>query len=282
MRIGEHESPAQSWRGSAPSLDVQRGSHRSDVMRKHWLTAAIIAALGAEVAIAEQEADFQPLILAERQVAWRTAVRSEPTVISFALVTGPVLTAGARNCARMVPNDDLLARSGVDPKAFEAELKAAFYMWETAANLRFVRSDDWKTAGILIGAQADPTGFAFTNVTHGTTSETASSILQSLICLNPERHWKVGFDGNLTSLDLRYVLAHEIGHAIGLDHPGGSGQLMSYRYEERFRSLQDGDKRGAALLYGPNGVWSRAAPTAIGAGATSNTDMGIAGQPANE
>jgi hypothetical protein len=50
--------------------------------------------------------------------------------------------------------------------------------------------------------------------------------------------------------DLRYTLTHEIGHAIGLDHPGTTSQVMSYRYEERFATLQPGDIRGAAALYG--------------------------------
>src|SRR5262249_33151728 len=77
------------------------------------------------------------------------------------------------------------------------------------------------------------------------------------ICLNPAKRWKIGFDGDLTVYDLRYTLAHEIGHAIGLDHPVSAGQIMGYRYEEHFRSLQPGDTHGATLLYGarsPNAV----------------------------
>jgi hypothetical protein len=70
------------------------------------------------------------------------------------------------------------------------------------------------------------------------------------ICLNPAKRWKIGFDGDLTVYDLRFTLAHEIGHAIGPDHPVGAGQIMGYRYEERFRSLQSGDAQAAPLLYG--------------------------------
>src|SRR5690606_1561780 len=58
-------------------------------------------------------------------------------------------------------------------------------------------------------------------------------------------------DGNLDVYDLRYTIAHEIGHAIGLDHPGPAGQLMSYRYDEKQTGPQPGDINGAAMLYGP-------------------------------
>ena len=103
----------------------------------------------------------------------------------------------------------------------------------------------------MIGAQVDPLGRAFANVAYerpGTGD--VRPIGKSLVCLNPEELWKVGFDGNLAVYDLRYSLTHEIGHTIGLDHPGGADQVMSYRYEEQFAHLQQGDIGGAIALYG--------------------------------
>jgi hypothetical protein len=79
---------------------------------------------------------------------------------------------------------------------------------------------------------------------------------KSRICLNPTKLWKIGFDGNLDVYDIRYTIAHAVGHAIGLDHPSPSGELMSFRYKEDLRTLQPGDVAGAMALYGEAGTAS--------------------------
>lgn len=155
----------------------------------------------------------------------------------------------------MVPVGDMLAHSGISKTMFFEEVRSAFDMWERAANIRFEPAADGTKPGILIGAQSDPVGYAYADVKYvkdgtGTTRQ----IDRSLICLNPMKRWKVGFDGNLAVYDLRYTIAHEIGHAIGLDHPEPHGQLMSMRYQESFRSLQAGDVSGAVRIYGARTV----------------------------
>jgi hypothetical protein len=137
-------------------------------------------------------------------------------------------------------------------------------MWETAANIDF-REATIRLRHILIGAQAEPVR-AFTNVAlkpepHGKPDNKSAGkkiIARSLICLNPTQPWKIGFDGRLDVYDLRYTIAHEIGHAIGLDHPSAAGQLMSYRYDEGQPGLQPGDVKGAVLLW--HGPVCRALP----------------------
>jgi hypothetical protein len=134
-------------------------------------------------------------------------------------------------------------------------------MWQAVADIRFEPAADPAGADILIGAQAVPRDRAYTNVAHAPAAAPAAALRgaaepvrrigRSLICLNPRQRWKIGFDGNLKVYDLRYTLAHEIGHAIGLDHPGSRGELMGFRYTERFRALQHGDIAGAVALYGP-------------------------------
>jgi hypothetical protein len=213
------------------------------------LAALVVGAVGT--AVADDNASFKPLRLDGSGVRWQVATKSLPRVLTYALVTQDVEFAGARNCGKMTKLDALLSASALAPDTVRAEIAAAFAMWQAAANIGFREAADPAKADILIGAQLEPEGWAFANVFYDTAStEPVKPISRALVCLNPPKRWQVGFDGDLRSDDMRYTIAHEIGHTIGLDHPGGAGQIMGYRYEETFRSLQAGDIAGAVLLYG--------------------------------
>jgi hypothetical protein len=198
--------------------------------------------------------DYRLLVLDGTRVKWGAPVLGSGAAITYAVVDRDRHFAGARNCVDIGAMDGLLLQNGVARAIFDRELKGAFAAWSAAANVTFVEGTA-AAANILIGAEAERRGRAFTNVAYDRAQPTAAarSIGQSLICLNPTEPWKVGFDGNLDSYDLRYTLEHEIGHAIGLDHPGGAGALMGFRYLERFRAPQAGDISGAVALYGPTG-----------------------------
>lgn len=194
---------------------------------------------------------FKVLKLEGHQVRWSLPVDGSPRIITYRLVSETVRFPSARNCRGLAPLDGLAAASGVSMAVLKEEARAAFSMWQTAANIVFKEAPEGAAADILIGAQTEPEGWAFADVFYdAAASQAVKPISQALVCLNPAKRWKVGFDGDLKKYDLRYTLAHEIGHAIGLDHPAGASQVMHYRYEERFRALQPGDIHGAALLYG--------------------------------
>jgi hypothetical protein len=222
-------------------------------------TAARAEPLSAE---ANQAGIFRIIELKGSAVKWGGAQMGTGAVVTYAFATEAVDFPEARNCRAMEPMAALLAKSGIDKALYEAEAAEAFEAWSAVADIEFRRVDDTEAADILIGAQTKPIGRAFTNVSYSRVSATSVRPLEkSLICLNPEQLWKVGFDGDLDVYDLRYTLKHEIGHAIGLDHPNTTDQVMSFRYEERFAVLQSGDASGAVALYG--GRRARTADAAI-------------------
>jgi len=209
------------------------------------LSCAVGAATAGDVA------SFKTLRLEGNGVRWQSPTKDQPRVLSYAIVAENVEFPGARNCGKMTKLDNLLSASGIATETMRSEIATAFAMWESVANVAFREAADPAKADIMIGAQLEPEGWAFANVFYDTLSpEPVKPISRALICLNPDKRWKVGFDGDLRTYDVRYTIAHEIGHTIGLDHPNGAGQIMGYRYEETFRELQPGDISGAVLLYG--------------------------------
>ncbi|HEX2839759.1 matrixin family metalloprotease [Hyphomicrobium sp.] len=223
---------------------------------------------------AAQQSEFRLLELGGRKVRWALPAGGLPATISYAFLTEPAQFPGARNCDAMLPPEAALRDSRISLPAFKQEVRAAFSVWEQAANIVFKETNSVADAGILIGADAKPRGRAFTNVALREGSESGvdatrhtaaamGAIRQSLICFNPQQPWKIGFNGDLDVYDVRFTMTHEIGHAIGLDHPSPEGQLMSFRYVEKARGLQPGDIAGAVALYGGRGVGSAPRPADV-------------------
>ena len=229
--------------------------------KKHTMTgrarsalATVVLTLGCWAAVLPaRAADYRQIVLDGHTMKWGAPVAGSGAVVTYAVVDGERAFAGARNCPVIDPLDRLLAASNLTRTTFDRELDAAFAAWSSVADIRF-RNVEPPDADILIGAEATPAGRAFTNVEYSDPGQSTErvSLTRSVICLNPNQPWKVGFDGNLDVYDIRYALTHEIGHAIGLDHPGQTGELMDFRYRELFRVPQMGDIAGATFLYGPS------------------------------
>jgi hypothetical protein len=211
----------------------------------------LVAVIGGHAAATELL--FRHLKLGGVPVQWiKTAAHGQSELrITYRIVSQATQFAGATNCSDLRPPEAMFQRSGITREIFEREVAAAFALWSEVARITFAEASLAEPADILIGAQGIPDGRAFAQVFHDANDpRPIKPIVQSLVCLNPLVPWKVGFDGNLEIYDLRYTLAHEIGHAIGLDHPPGGGQLMWYLYDEQFRSLRPGDVAGIVSLYG--------------------------------
>ncbi len=214
---------------------------------------------------------------------WAPAAPGGNTVITYSILTEPYSVASDKsilspsNCAKMHAFADIVTLSpGISEERAKSELEAAFQTWEKVADVTFVKATDPRLANIVIGAADDPGGRAFANLRYrsekgfapvtmalGKPDSLASAapkeqsgdgsmvpIDQAYVCLNPRLHWKIGFDGNLDVYDLRHTFTHEVGHAIGLDHPDSTGAVMAFRYDERVRELQPSDIAGAQRLYG--------------------------------
>jgi hypothetical protein len=229
---------------------------------KPLFSAAIVAHLCSTSLTLAGEPEFRLLELDGQKVSWAVPAKGLPPVVTYALIAKTQTFVNARNCGGMLPPERALEPSHITRPNFIREVRIAFEMWERVTQIDFQETSDPSKADILIGAQAEPRGRAFTNVARRDGDNDArGEIQQSLICLNPDVRWKIGFDGNLDVYDLRYTIAHEIGHAIGLDHPGRDGQLMSYRYAETSRELREGDIKGAVEIYGsrtPSSLAARA------------------------
>lgn len=241
------------------------------------LVAAAIASAGATHAekVLRLEGDI---------VMWVAPGAGAATSVTYAMLTesyslpknNPTLSRD--NCGSMRPFAAIVAASpGVSDEMARQQLRAAFAAWQEVAGLEFIEVNDPHKADIIIGATVAASGRAFANLSIrggrdaqpiakalGATSDgrpsdragpiverSAAAIDRAYVCLNSKTPWKAGFDGNLDVYDLRYTFMHEIGHAVGLDHPGRSGSIMGYRYDERVHKLQPSDIAAAQSLYGP-------------------------------
>jgi predicted Zn-dependent protease len=200
---------------------------------------------------AAQAADFRLLVLDKHFVKWGAPAWGSGAEVTYAFVREEMRFDDAINCKSLVPLKDLRQRSSLASEAFEAAIEAGFRQWSSVVDLEFVESEDPDTADILIGAQGQPRGIAYTNLWHSPEDGKAiSPISRASICFNPVQQWQLDPDGDRRTYEVTRVMAHEIGHAIGLNHSGPSGQLMAFRYSEAADGLGAGDVAGAVTLYG--------------------------------
>jgi hypothetical protein len=196
-------------------------------------------------------AGYRLLVLDGQPVKWGDGRFGTGTALTYSFVERPTAFPDAINCRAMVPVARMLERSKIGVQEFHAEIREAFRIWEQVADLRFAYVEDPAKADILIGAQAKPRGIAWANVWHAPAEgRPLAAITRASICFNPTLRWERTLDGDVGTPSLRHITSHEIGHTIGLDHPGRTGQLMGFRYSEDLTGLQPGDVMGAIELYG--------------------------------
>jgi hypothetical protein len=216
----------------------------------------VMAALSLAFSLTAQACradDFRLLEIGGLHVKWGAAALGQGAgTVTYGFVRSPLSVPGARNCPTLIPADGIAAAADVDRRRFEGLAAEAFELWSGAANIAFRPARAGETPDILIGAQGSPNGIAFADVRNDRARAVSgvAPLAAATICLNPTVAWTDN-GGVPGALDLRTVLAHEIGHAIGLDHPGPTGTLMGYRDQGDMDRLTSGDIAGVQRLYGP-------------------------------
>ena len=147
-----------------------------------------------------------------------------------------------------------LVGGGVSVVDWHTAIAAAFASWSAVSDLTFVLvADDGAafnaatTSGDMrFGAHAFDG--AFGTVAHGFFPPANGLSAAGDMHFDIADTWKIGFGG--PGFDIFQVAAHEIGHAIGLDHTGVPGSLMNPFYTEAFAGPQADDIAGAVFIYG--------------------------------
>ncbi len=144
------------------------------------------------------------------------------------------------------------------PSGYLTEIQNAFAAWSSVANITFSQVADNGVAFNAPGTSADIRlgGHAFDGpngtLAHGYFPPVNGDTAAGDIHFDISEAWQVGTAGPGVSIFL--VAAHEIGHAIGLEHTGVPNSLMNPFYNSSLSGPQADDIAGAQYLYGVNAV----------------------------
>jgi len=188
----------------------------------------------------------------------------------------PVIGTGATVTWSLMGNGVSLAADGggistafsdILPVGFETQLDLAFDAWSSVADITFIELTDFGEPfnGTQLSGDLRLGGEVFDGpggvLAHGFFPPSNGDSAAGDIHFDISEIWKIGFGG--AGFDVFTVLAHEIGHAIGLNHTGVSNSLMNATYSEAVYGPQADDIAGAQFLYGFSGAVAVPVPAAV-------------------
>lgn len=178
---------------------------------------------------------------------WGSSTLGTGATISWSL-TGSINCSfeGSATCSPL---------SSFMPSGFLTEINAAFSAWSNVANLTFVQVVDNGVAAGAAGANADirisglplDGGGGVLAYAYFPPPPNSNSITGDMF-FDKAEPWDIGFAGG--GFSIFQVVAHELGHALGLEHTGVPNSLMNPFYTEAFSGPQSDDIAGMQALYG--------------------------------
>ena len=179
-----------------------------------------------------------------------------------ATVTWSVMGAGLATLRSEFVNGDIISQdpNSVLPSGYMTEIRQAFDAWSAVAGINFVESidpgsryDAPNAASVDIRISVAPLdGLGRTIAVAGFPPNNISPGFAGDIQLDSAENWQIGsINGDTSTKSIFNVVAHEIGHAIGLNHASLPNALMWENYSEDFIGPQADDIAGAIAIYGP-------------------------------
>jgi hypothetical protein len=233
-----------------PSFDVDEAVvvflQDSAVRAKYTVRDGQVPELGvsaARVLDAIEKALDRPLLEGERR-------RAKEFVAERATAPATAVTA----CFALIgPNwSDSLATYKFNaniPAAWHTALHASAASWGNAGTVFKFKQEAASPNEFLMGTVASASTLASTRIEYDSTLR----LRKFTMTFNQSVPWTA--TGEPGKFDVENVTAHELGHALGLNHPSGTAcgeQTMwatAAAGETKKRSLETGDKEGAAKLY---------------------------------
>jgi hypothetical protein len=143
------------------------------------------------------------------------------------------------------------------PVGYHAEVVAAFAAWSAVADLTFVfvgdtsmdpfnsvggLTPDIRVGGAIFDGPSGVLAHAYFPPVNGVSAA-------GDVHFDVSELWKTSFGG--PGFDIFQVMAHELGHSLGLSHTPVPMSLMNPFYTEAFSGPQADDIAGMVFIYGP-------------------------------
>lgn len=172
-----------------------------------------------------------------------------------AMGTGATVTWSLMGSGLAIDNGFSTSLASFMPAGFKAAIVSAFSAWSAVADLTFIEVTDPGVSDTGIGAGSSDiriTGHTFDGpsgvLAHGYYPPANGGSAAGDIHFDIAETWKLGFGGS--GFDIFQVMAHELGHALGLDHTSVSNSLMNPFYTEAYSGPQTDDIAGMVAIYG--------------------------------